>query len=110
MMFGWLVKMLLQTPVQSSGCACCEGKRQRLEKMRREIVSEETDGAETPLSLSFSSGTYSEHCGHDGCCSGKYHAKISENADSGDFVQEQATHCCSCGSDSECGSGCSCGK
>ena len=35
-MFGWLAKMLLQTPVQNS-CSCCEGKRERLEKMRRQI-------------------------------------------------------------------------
>lgn len=35
-MFGWLTKMLLQTPVQNS-CSCCEGKREKLEKMRREI-------------------------------------------------------------------------
>ena len=41
-MFGWLAKMLLQTPVQNS-CACCEGKRERLEKMRQQIEKGELD-------------------------------------------------------------------
>lgn len=41
-MFGWLAKMLMQTPVQNS-CACCEGKRERLEKMRKQIVKGEID-------------------------------------------------------------------
>ena len=39
-MFEWLVKMLIHTPVGSSGCACCEGRRRQLEKMRREITGE----------------------------------------------------------------------
>lgn len=41
-MFGWLAKMLMQTPVQNS-CACCEGKRERLEKMRQQIAKGEVD-------------------------------------------------------------------
>ncbi len=41
-MFGWLAKMLLQTPVQNS-CSCCEGKRERLEKMRQQIEKGEVD-------------------------------------------------------------------
>ncbi len=42
-MFGWLVKMLMKTPVGPSGCACCEGHRRRLEEMRKEIVGENID-------------------------------------------------------------------
>ena len=42
-MFGWLAKMLLQTPVSSSGCACCEAKREHLEKMRKEITRQLKD-------------------------------------------------------------------
>lgn len=45
-MFGWLAKMLMQTPVQNS-CSCCEGKRERLEKMRRQIENGKIDD-ETP--------------------------------------------------------------
>ena len=61
-MFGWLAKMMLNTPVMSSGCACCEAKRQSLEKMRQEIK-----GGELEVSphydyegMSFCSGSYSE--------------------------------------------------
>lgn len=36
-MFGWLAKMLLQTPVSSSGCACCEAKREHLEKCAKRL-------------------------------------------------------------------------
>lgn len=43
-MFGWLAKMLLQTPVQNS-CSCCEGKREKLEKMRREIENGKIEDA-----------------------------------------------------------------
>lgn len=39
-MFQWLAKLLLDTPVASSGCPCCEAKRVELETMRREIVGE----------------------------------------------------------------------
>lgn len=45
-MFGWLAKMLMATPVGPSGCACCEGKRRQLEKMRRQITGEEELPAE----------------------------------------------------------------
>lgn len=41
-MFGWLAKMLMQTPVQSS-CSCCESKRERLEKMRQQIEKGKVD-------------------------------------------------------------------
>ncbi|MBQ8436784.1 MAG: hypothetical protein IJX20_03950 [Alphaproteobacteria bacterium] len=62
-MFEWLAKMMLKTPVMSSGCACCEGKRQRLEKMRQEIEKGET--AVSPyddyVGMSFCSGSYSAH-------------------------------------------------
>jgi len=60
-MFGWLAKMMLKTPVMSSGCACCEGKRQQLEKMRQEIEIgniEVSDGCNYE-GVSFCSGTYS---------------------------------------------------
>ena len=60
-MFGWLAKMMLKTPVMSSGCACCEGKRQRLEKMRQEIEAGEIESAANNdyEGMSFCSGTYS---------------------------------------------------
>ncbi len=45
-MFEWLVKMLIHTPVGSSGCACCEGRRRQLEKMRREITGEDEPATE----------------------------------------------------------------
>ena len=37
-MFKWLADMLVKTPVQSS-CSCCEGKKQRLQKMQEAILS-----------------------------------------------------------------------
>ena len=75
MMFGWLAKMLLQTPVQSSGCASCEGKRQKLEKMRQEIERGELDAPQIAPGQSFSSGTYSAQCSTNGCCSQEYRAE-----------------------------------
>ena len=107
-MFGWLTKMLLKTPVQGSGCACCEGKRQRLEKMRQEIENGEIEPPETASGLSFSSGTYSEYCRPDGGCSHEYHAKILENLSNGNSFQERVAHCPERSKDTECG-GCSCG-
>lgn len=35
-MFKWLADLLVKTPVQSS-CSCCEGKKQRLQKMQEAI-------------------------------------------------------------------------
>lgn len=40
-MFQWLAKMLIHTPMQSSGCSCCEEKRERMEHLRRQIIGEE---------------------------------------------------------------------
>ena len=62
-MFGWLAKMMLKTPVMSSGCACCEGKRQRLEKMRQEIEIGEIDSSVSNdyEGMNYCSGTYSVH-------------------------------------------------
>ena len=40
-MFKWLENLLIQTPVQSSGCFCCEAKREQLEQMRQNIIADE---------------------------------------------------------------------
>lgn len=40
-MFKWLENLLMQTPVQSSGCSCCEAKREKLEQMRQNIIADE---------------------------------------------------------------------
>ena len=37
-MFKWLENLLIQTPVQSSGCSCCEAKR---EQLRQNIIADE---------------------------------------------------------------------
>lgn len=37
-MFKWLAKLLMNTPVQPSGCSCCEAKREHMEKLRRKIM------------------------------------------------------------------------
>ena len=42
-MFKWLADMLVKTPVQSS-CSCCEGKKQRLQKMQEAILSGDIEG------------------------------------------------------------------
>ncbi len=62
-MFEWLAKMMLKTPVMSSGCACCEGKRQRLEKMRQEIEQGEVEvsSCDDYKGISLCSGSYSAH-------------------------------------------------
>lgn len=53
-MFKWLIKMLLDTPVASVGCSCCEAKRAELEKMRREVTGEkEPEAEEQKEKLSF---------------------------------------------------------
>lgn len=46
-MFKWLADMLVKTPVQGT-CSCCEGKKQRLQKMQEAIERGEVD----PESLS----------------------------------------------------------
>ena len=58
-MLGWLAKMMLKTPVMSSGCACCENKRQRLEKMRQEIEAGEIESTDSNNynGVNFCSGT-----------------------------------------------------
>lgn len=52
-MFQWFVKLLMTTPVGPSSCSCCEGKRIRLEQMRKELVGEtepeQEPTAETPM-------------------------------------------------------------
>ena len=42
-MFKWLADMLVKTPVQSS-CSCCEGKKQRLQKMQEAILIGDIEG------------------------------------------------------------------
>ena len=94
-MFGWLAKMLISTPIQGSGCACCEGKKKRLEKMQEAIA--EGRILDEPVTesgkLSFSSGSFSAHFNSDGSGEFEYYAKI------------QAENSCHCGG----GDGCSCG-
>lgn len=66
-MFGWLAKMLMQTPVASSGCACCEAKREKLEKIRQELTGENQEAEETRvLPQSFRSGSYYAELKSDG--------------------------------------------
>lgn len=63
-MFGWLADLLIKTPIQGSGCACCEAKKSRLQKMQREILSGafEDDGASnTECGGSCCGG----HCGNE---------------------------------------------
>ena len=54
---------MMNTPVMSSGCACCEGKRQRLEQMRQEINEGDCDNQlhYDYEGMSFCSGEYSVH-------------------------------------------------
>lgn len=40
-MFKWLADLLIKTPVQGLGCACCEAKKERLKQMQKEILGEE---------------------------------------------------------------------
>ena len=60
-MFGWLARMMLKTPVMTSGCACCEGKRQRLEKMRKELENGDIENCANNdyTGMNFCSGTHS---------------------------------------------------
>ncbi len=93
-MFGWLAKLLISGPIQGSGCACCEGKKKRLEKMQQAIAEGEIPASFQPESrkLSFSSGSFSARLNADGSGDVEYYAKNT--------VEEV----CDCG-----GQGCSCG-
>ena len=62
-MFQWLSKMLMNTPVCPSSCACGEGRRAELEKMRREIVGEPVED-DLPITCSGSSCS-SQSCSED---------------------------------------------
>lgn len=39
-MFGWLADLLIKTPVQGSGCSCCEAKKEQLKQMQKQILDE----------------------------------------------------------------------
>lgn len=95
-MFGWLAKMLLKTPVASSGCACCEAKREHLEKMRKKLTGEDDAESISPkIPESFSSGSLHIYCAADG--SGKEEILVRKEE-------------CSCGKEHCCGDGsCGCG-
>lgn len=94
-MFGWLAKMLMQTPVASSGCACCEAKREKLEKIRQQLTGEDTGSrAESNAAFpqSFSSGSFHAEIKSDGTSRAEIRAaaekpKMKEN--------------CGCGCDGE---------
>lgn len=102
-MFRWLANMLLKTPVQGSGCGCCEAKREHLEKMRKEIENGEFDEHKPSLE-SFSSGSLRVKCSGDGQCrSQEYVAKIVGPMGMGDYPPEVFDES-SCGCN---GSGCS---
>lgn len=99
-MFGWLAKMLMQTPVASSGCACCEGKRERLEQMRRELAGEthEKDVSQSQFPQHFSSGSYRVEVQQDGSFQVEIYTKPVEK------------ECgCGCGNGGECCGDGSCG-
>lgn len=109
-MFGWLAKMLIKTPVQGSGCACCESKKRRLEKMQQALESGELETVENS-GVIFNSGGYSAQCDTSGNCQAQeYHAKILGDLSNGDSVQERAAHChewaeedsCDCGKSERC--------
>lgn len=114
-MFDWLAKMLMTSPIQGSGCSCCEGKKKKLEKMQEAIVNGEAEpleeqncgsscgcgngSCEMPRrKLSFSSGTFSLHVGSDGRGTAEYYVRKKN---------------CNCGSECDCGCNegkpCTCG-
>ncbi len=65
-MFGWLADLLVKTPIQGSGCACCEAKKSRLQKMQREILSGTMEDNMAEGSV----------CG-DTCCGGHCNDEVS---------------------------------
>ena len=98
-MFGWLAKMLLQTPVSSSGCACCEAKREHLDKMRNEITGENRAPEEFGSETCYSSGSLHIHIGTDGRGSVRIEAGGGQRGCAGD----RGENCCGDGS-------CGCGR
>ena len=42
-MFGWLDDILVKSPVVGSSCPCCEGQKERLKKMQRAILGENSE-------------------------------------------------------------------
>lgn len=105
-MFGWLAKLLISGPIQGSGCACCEGKKKRLEKMQQAIAEGEIPDSFQPESrkLSFSSGSFSARLNADGSGDVEYYAK-----NTAEEVCDCGGQSCSCGGD--CGDDvCHCGR
>ena len=105
-MFGWLAKMLVTSPIQGSGCSCCEGKKKKLEQMQQAIAEGEAPQCTSCESkMTFSSGSFSAHVGADG--KGEFAYYPAKNA-------SQEAQCC-CG-DGSCGCGgagddvCHCGR
>lgn len=82
-MFGWLANMLVNTPVQGSGCGCCEAKKKELEKMQQALgcgMPEEESLAEVPTT--FSSGSFRAHCAGNGESStAEYYVKPQKESD-----------------------------
>ena len=95
-MFGWLAKLLISGPIQGSGCACCEGKKKRLEKMQQAIAEGEIPDSMQAESgkLSFSSGSFSARLNADGSGEFEYYAKNT------------AEETCNCGDGCSCGGSC----
>lgn len=98
-MFGWLAKLLMTSPIAGSGCACCEGKKKRLEKMQEAIANGGIEEEVHPeAKLCFSSGAFSARINSDGSGEVRYAPKLSQK--------------CNCGPDCQCGDDeeCHCGK
>lgn len=98
-MFGWLAKMLMQTPVVGSGCACCEAKREKMEAMRKELIGE-TVSEVTEESVIFPQSFRS----------GSYHAELkSDGSSKAEVLPAKKSHDCDCGGGCGEDGGC-CGK
>lgn len=93
-MFKWLADMLVKTPVQGS-CSCCEGKKQRLQKMQEAIINAESDDETQFVDESVISNEMSETQYSNKILGSTFYGGCS--VDVGNNVCEKAEEACDCG-------------
>lgn len=110
-MFGWLAKMLVESPIQGSSCSCCASKKKQLEEMQQalehgDIPTLDENVNSTQIPLNFSSGRFSAQYDSVGNCRCKeYTSKILGELDNNypHIVDEDDSSEHNCGCNGGCG-------
>lgn len=109
-MFGWLAKLLVESPIQGSGCSCCAGKKKQLEEMQKALGHDDFIPQEETNKQNFNSGHFSAQYSNDGTCKCHEYTSIILGELNNDYPKvvtdssdDEQTHHCGCDS-------CNCSK